>query len=292
MTVVSSFSRRNSAFTLIELLVVIAIIALLAAILFPVFARVRENAKRSSCQSNLKQIGLGMEQYKNDFDGWYPGASQSIGGTVYSWPTMIYPYVKNAQIFACPSAREDVFTADSTFFPGTFNYGDKTTNDAANAAGFGSSADGSGASVNLVPILSYTRNIIDSGNTGSLTGTGWYTGTGLGNYNSAAAPHFGFISPTSSTGSVNESLVVDPAGTIHIVDAMAGTSSATTNPQSLGSSMRAITSDSGCDYQPTDRSAKVSYRHSGGFNALYGDGHVKWRRFGSTKRPEWSIQAD
>src|SRR4028119_1405257 len=62
----------NQAFTLIELLVVIAIIAILAAILFPVFGRARENARRSTCQSNLKQMGLGISQYIADYDGWMP----------------------------------------------------------------------------------------------------------------------------------------------------------------------------------------------------------------------------
>src|SRR5687767_6194063 len=63
---------RKSGFTLIELLVVIAIIAILAAILFPVFARARENARRASCQSNLKQVGLGFVQYTQDYDERYP----------------------------------------------------------------------------------------------------------------------------------------------------------------------------------------------------------------------------
>ncbi len=67
-----SLKKAKSAFTLIELLVVIAIIAILAAILFPVFARARENARRSSCTSNLKQIGLGIIQYAQDYDEKYP----------------------------------------------------------------------------------------------------------------------------------------------------------------------------------------------------------------------------
>src|SRR6476619_5175287 len=67
------FQAKKKAFTLIELLVVIAIIAILAAILFPVFGRARENARRSSCQSNLKQIGLGIAQYTQDNDEAYPG---------------------------------------------------------------------------------------------------------------------------------------------------------------------------------------------------------------------------
>jgi len=102
------------AFTLIELLVVISIIAILAAILFPVFARARENARRSSCQSNEKQIGLGILQYIQDYDERWP--SKELGGSVPNgpaennsppnglvWCEQIYPYVKSTQIFKCPS---------------------------------------------------------------------------------------------------------------------------------------------------------------------------------------------
>lgn len=93
------------AFTLIELLVVIAIIALLAAILFPVFARARENARRSSCQSNLKQIGLGIQQYTQDFDEKLPtaGGSNCPAADPITWRAKIFPYVKSSQIFVCPS---------------------------------------------------------------------------------------------------------------------------------------------------------------------------------------------
>ncbi len=91
-----------SGFTLIELLVVIAIIAILAAILFPVFARARENARRSSCQSNEKQIGLGFKQYIQDYDEKYP-LSVGGGGTGTGWAENIQSYLKSTQIYQCPS---------------------------------------------------------------------------------------------------------------------------------------------------------------------------------------------
>lgn len=114
--------KVRSGFTLIELLVVIAIIAILAAILFPVFARARENARRTSCLSNVKQIGLGTMMYVQDYDETYPRNSQckiggcvSASGTLDYWDELILPYTKSTQVFICPSSTSTA--------PRTGNYG-------------------------------------------------------------------------------------------------------------------------------------------------------------------------
>jgi prepilin-type N-terminal cleavage/methylation domain-containing protein len=143
----------RSGFTLIELLVVIAIIAILAAILFPVFAQARENARRAACQSNLKQIGLGFAQYTLDYDGTYPQPVSNRAGTsgwgstgffspfppgvepgspglsqtgpLTNWMNVLQPYLKSTQVFTCPSALEiDIFdtTSHSTRNRYGYNY--------------------------------------------------------------------------------------------------------------------------------------------------------------------------
>ncbi|RYX85174.1 DUF1559 domain-containing protein [bacterium] len=139
---------KKKGFTLIELLVVIAIIAILAAILFPVFARARENARRASCQSNLKQIGLGIMQYIQDYDEKYPitgdiGATSPVKGGYQvngyndpswnygTWRYIIQPYVKSVQLFVCPSTKStrgmgisyDVGLPARVEFPDYLNYG-------------------------------------------------------------------------------------------------------------------------------------------------------------------------
>lgn len=104
--------RRSQGFTLIELLVVIAIIAILAAILFPVFAKAREKARQSSCLSNIKQLALAGLMYTQDYDErtqrwhgyWDTGQVPSV--TDPFWYTLLVPYIKNSQIFLCPSAGD------------------------------------------------------------------------------------------------------------------------------------------------------------------------------------------
>jgi prepilin-type N-terminal cleavage/methylation domain-containing protein len=124
-----AISRRKGGFTLIELLVVIAIIAILAAILFPVFARAREAARKSSCQSNMKELGIALQLYHGDYDAMLPSSILYNAATTWSgpncamfvryrgqlppdytanqyyksWPQILYPHMKNKDIIWCPS---------------------------------------------------------------------------------------------------------------------------------------------------------------------------------------------
>lgn len=113
---------KRTGFTLIELLVVIAIIAILAAILFPVFARAREKARQTSCLSNLKQLGLGAMMYAQDYDGRvplltmsypsvYPTAPTGLQNATNSpWDRCLMPYIKNEQVLMCPSSTDHGWT--------------------------------------------------------------------------------------------------------------------------------------------------------------------------------------
>ncbi len=101
--------KKSRAFTLVEVIVVVSIIALLSAILLPVFNRARDMGKRASCQSNLKQIAIAIESYKQDNSGFYPGLCVdgnsdnlcNLGD--YGWASHILPYTKSSQIYQCPT---------------------------------------------------------------------------------------------------------------------------------------------------------------------------------------------
>lgn len=96
----STTRRQTAGFTLIELLIALAIIAITAAILFPVFAGVRERGRRTACQSNLKQMALAMQQYVQDNDGIYPSSPGY-------WANAPYAYLKNTNVFHCPDYAAD-----------------------------------------------------------------------------------------------------------------------------------------------------------------------------------------
>jgi len=101
--------QHRTGFTLIELLVVIAIIAILAAILFPVFQKVRENARRTACLSNMKQLGLAFTQYNQDADEKFP----SSGFYGRGWASRIYPYVNSVGVYQCPDDSDPQNSADA-----------------------------------------------------------------------------------------------------------------------------------------------------------------------------------
>ena len=139
MSVAEKYAERRRGFTLIELLIVISIISSLAAILFPVFARARENARRASCMSNVKQMALAFMQYTQDYDERLPlyqrcSTQQPVGGirgwnnsvscpgagqAAHPWNNQIQPYLKSTQIFNCPSAHYGSGAEDAQVYTGT-----------------------------------------------------------------------------------------------------------------------------------------------------------------------------
>lgn len=114
----SQKSTKQIGFTLIELLVVIAIIAILAAILFPVFAKAREKARQVACLSNIKQLGLGLMQYVQDNDQVYPAGTNGTA-TPAGWAGELYPYVKSTAIYHCPDDPTTSIPggANNTYYP-------------------------------------------------------------------------------------------------------------------------------------------------------------------------------
>ncbi len=235
-------SPLKRGFTLIELLVVIAIISILAAILFPVFGRARENARRSACQSNLKQIGLGLMQYLQDNDGIYPffstsglagyrapSALLSLPGAVsgatnddVKWSHLIHPYLKSTQIFVCPNRADARSMGRNVSYGMNFQY----LSYSRTGPTFYVARD------SAIEVPSETIAIADSQGTGS----GAYLKDGEAN---------------DATRELNHGYSLDPA------------SGAAALPTNHASSTGTIFS-------------LISTRHFEGGNVAFADGHVKW----------------
>ena len=203
---------HKTAFTLIELLVVIAIIAILAAILFPVFARARENARRSSCQSNLKQIGLGIIQYQQDYDESFPlavtGSSSAVSQPPVGWADEIQPYLKSLQIYQCPSDTNGPGTDPTQ--PGYTDYwynsdmsSNMDTSVIPNAIQIPSNV-----SVNISVLANPTLTIMN-GDGESANGTAAYRCNGASSTNPAQYNDLTKPITSTTTGSVSTSAVVN-----------------------------------------------------------------------------------
>ncbi|MBI5831012.1 MAG: prepilin-type N-terminal cleavage/methylation domain-containing protein [Armatimonadetes bacterium] len=223
--------RRQHGFTLIELLVVIAIIAILAAILFPVFAKAREKARQSSCSSNLKQVLTGVRMYSADYDElWAPDWATPSGVGYASWMELAGPYVKNQQVFLCPSAPRDPAAYDGVGGPYRV---------AANYCW-----------ASWLPFDYY-----------NWWGTAMFAGfpTGSASFAPGSAPPWGhYAGPEQSVHPSAAALLVE--GYYFTFDPVPGF---------------AFGSAATCGFDPSPNPAAF-FRHTGGFNLGYCDGHVKW----------------
>ena len=257
-------SIRSHGFTLIELLVVIAIIAILAAILFPVFQKVRENARRSACLSNEKQLGLAFIQYSQDADEKNPGGAGVAGtdtgtglvvGTGSGWAGQIYPFVKSTGVFVCPD--------DSGGISPVVSYGYNSNNTILNGAPYATSPPSvpTGASLSQYAAPAKTVLLYEvTGNSGAtspaydITANQFTTGTPL-------------IADIHLQGNPQYPTGYSPAGfgVAHAVDGLGANLKYATGP------MLNYPAAASGTYTSTGR-------HGDGSNFLLCDGHVKWLR--------------
>jgi prepilin-type N-terminal cleavage/methylation domain-containing protein/prepilin-type processing-associated H-X9-DG protein len=244
-----------SGFTLIELLVVIAIIAILAAILFPVFAQAREKARSASCQSNLKQIGTCLRMYNDDYDGvhaaaWSYGAGWNTcanGVGHLAWFQVVQPYVKNWGIFACPSAPRD---ANHTYVGSD-----------ARTACLGA-AEPPGNPRYPLPVGYVFNEGYMQVNYRGIVGDGCNSYHGLVTADCSGVADEG----------VPDAQIEDFPGTITIADGY-GQAVVCFNIARGDGTPR--DQEYAID-PPWNRNARVRRRHNEGFNALFADSHVKW----------------
>ena len=236
----------KKAFTLIELLVVIAIIAILAAILFPVFAQAREKARQTSCLSNVKQLGLAYYMYIQDYDEHFPPhvtertAPSEVPDTLldrapYSYKTKLDPYVKNQQIYKCPSAPAWPTPGPGQWYTTDYgnNHNEANLPNAKQQAFYATPTDDSVADPNKV----------------------------------TGGSDFGFNETTSLAS------ITYPAQFIVIGDAARASGVASRGgmyPQPFVFDDAAL--------PDAKQQARFKARHNGGGNIAYADGHAKWVR--------------
>lgn len=244
---------KRIGFTLIELLVVIAIIAILAAILFPVFATAREKARQSTCASNEKQLALAMVQYVQDYDEVYPLFRVQVAGNyVYGapWTYSIYPYVKSNQVYQCPSQSIPGSLLDYTVNIYAVAY------DTSGAAASGTFQQRSSSTI-LFPsnTLLLADALSDAATAGDFPDQ---VAPGSNPVNSYAGYYFGL-----RNGQGN-----------YIVDTQSGDGLLPSATSMFAKSIEAGTGNA----QQYCTGLPDALRHTGGANYAFCDGHVKWLR--------------
>jgi len=248
--------KGGRGFTLIELLVVIAIIAILAAILFPVFAQAREKARQATCASNLRQLGVAIQMYHTDYDQRYPfwswGANGQGGGNMISlWHLAIFPYVKNVGVYSCPSDGQNWGQATTDLYWWSIPKAQRLVV----APMFEDPKDNGSGGVDKIP-LSY-------GISETFHGSGW------GEANLPAP---------ASTAVLSEAPCL--LGDLWSID------NSTTGPTGQGPRIAMRFAASKTSAAPWGQDGvyvwnpawDVATRHSGGLIVNYADGHVKWIR--------------
>lgn len=270
--------KQRSAFTLIELLVVIAIIAILAAILFPVFAQAREKARQTSCLSNMKQLGMGLIMYQQDYDETIPlnrECSNPVdptfpcipGRAIMGWVDMVEPYVKNQQVFKCPSDP----VRPVPLRPGTLNMqGQLALQNRGHVWGTGTNLGGEFRS-------SYARN-------NNLANNGTNTAT-LAMINFPATTIMAFEHAANSGGGANGNergsgsaftVVRPPAIQANMATCIYNGVGTDINQNARSNFYGLLTPQQQINEGNGNRVAAL--RHSNGANYVFIDGHAKWHR--------------
>jgi prepilin-type N-terminal cleavage/methylation domain-containing protein/prepilin-type processing-associated H-X9-DG protein len=264
--------RHRIAFTLIELLVVIAIIAILAAILFPVFAQAREKARQASCLSNLKQCSLGAMMYSQDYDEQFlpfgmPSGPPSPGTWVY-WQALIQPYMKNRHVTLDPS-HQYIYNGSQSWFSCLGNIDVQCKNPQCKGCGWA---------------VSYGINGV-----WSWAVTPWKDCKGklkTGVWDDCSAAHYGPVNMGNAKVNANWAAVGDPGGTLYISDAHAPDFWSDEHlDYPLGRKLRGWTAIGKDD-------SKLTGTHHDRINVAYMDGHAGSRRIGDTLPSDWTIQDD
>ncbi|MGI4790595.1 MAG: DUF1559 domain-containing protein [Janthinobacterium lividum] len=251
--------RLTDGFTLIELLVVIAIIAILAAILFPVFQKVRENARRTSCLSNEKQLGLATMQYTQDYDETMPygEAGNDVGGGTLGvplgWAGLIYPYVKSTNVFLCPddAQPQDVVSYAINAFLGQVN----------NNVGAGNSLSVFDAPSTTIMYCEVANSYLAPG---ALTWYQWDAADIAQGYDITSPATTGY-----STWGMSSNSAAAPWGGVQLATGLM-----------YGETTANVTSDGYIEV--------VAGRHTEGSNFVLCDGHAKWYRPIAVS-PGWDI---